>query len=149
MAGVVLSIDVGDAWIGLAKSDARGLAIAPLEVVIRKGGKGEKRIFEVVQQYTPSTVVIGVPLGANRQITEQAVKVLQFVRRLMRRGLHQVVLFDEFGSSKEANQYVSSRSRNDAHAAACILRSYFEDEANNNGGILPLSLVDSVQADKT
>ncbi len=133
-----LALDVGTKRIGVAGTDALGLAVHPLEVVQRQtGGADVARICDLVRVRAVGTVVVGLPLRGEGEVGIQAKKVRDFVAQLRealaRNALQpELVEWDESMTTHEAEDKLREagvrRARRgkmiDAMAAAAILESY-------------------------
>ena len=135
----VLALDVGDARVGMAVSDPTGLTAQPLHAFERQGAAADAaRVLETARAYDVATIVVGLPLGPDDELTPQAKKVRRFARALRRETEIPVVLFDERLSTAEAEELLIaadvSRARRkrvlDSVAAAAILRGYLESQGS-------------------
>jgi putative Holliday junction resolvase len=131
----ILALDVGDARIGMAVSDPSGLAVQPLHAVERETAAADAaRVLETARAQQAGTIVVGLPLGPDDQLTPQAKKVRKFARALRRETEIPVVLFDERLTTHDAEELLIaadvSRARRkrviDSVAAAAILRAYLQ-----------------------
>lgn len=135
----IVALDVGDATIGVAVSDELGITANPVETIRRsKSIKADLRqVEELLQRLEASTVVVGMPLNAEGEEGEQALKVRDFFERLARRLRIPVVTWDERFSTLEAEEIMidlgRSRARRrkviDKMAAAIILENYLKENA--------------------
>jgi putative Holliday junction resolvase len=75
--GVRLGVDVGDARIGVARSDPSGLVATPVETVPRGAGDLE-RLRELVDDETAVEVVVGLPVSLSGGEGPAAAKVREF-----------------------------------------------------------------------
>lgn len=97
-----LGIDWGDARIGVAVSDPDGLVAVPLDFV--PAGQGElDRIADVVADYEPFEVVVGLPRSLNGTEGPAAAKVRTKVAELL------PVLLKRFGPDTPAIRLVDER----------------------------------------
>jgi putative Holliday junction resolvase len=97
-----LGIDWGDARIGAAVSDPDGMLAVPLEFV--PAGEGElNRIADLVEEYEPIEVVVGLPRSLNGTEGPAAVKVRTKVDGLL------AVLTGRFGRDTPAIRLVDER----------------------------------------
>jgi putative Holliday junction resolvase len=97
-----LGIDWGDARIGVAVSDPDGLLAVPLDHV-RAGDDELARIADLVLEYEPIELVVGLPRSLNGTEGPAAAKVRQKVSGLVER------LADRFGSDAPAVRLVDER----------------------------------------
>ena len=146
---IILCLDVGSKRIGVAKSDALGIAAHPLTVIERKGNVGDcARIVELIHEHEVQRLVVGVPFDQEGGIGESAKKVLGFINVIKQAlvdnklDIH-VETWDERYSTAEAEEAlidadVSRAKRKkviDKMAAARILQSYMENHSGENGEI--------------
>jgi putative holliday junction resolvase len=129
----ILALDIGDSRIGIAKADAMGILVKPYKTV-----KKEELFLELQalkSQYEIKTLVIGLPVCGDGELSEQALKIESFAEKLQERYPDLEICFeDERYSSKEAQARLRetgvkltevNKSLIDAYAAAIILESYF------------------------
>ena len=80
---ILLGLDVGDTRIGVALSDALGVAAHPLCTLTRKNRKVDLiAIADLVSIHKVERVVIGLPISLDGSIGTQAEKVQKFAQRL-------------------------------------------------------------------
>lgn len=133
---VILALDVGDVRVGIAVCDALGLTVRPLEALFRAGGHAEQRVVALAERLEATKIVVGNPLSALGEETEQSRKIERFCRRLSRRTSLPVEKISEYLSSEEAKErlgVVPSRAPQvrasgviDSTAAAIILERYLQ-----------------------
>lgn len=70
----ILSIDYGDARVGIAITDALNITAQGLETIQRNNSDKIilKRLDEIFEQYEVKTIVIGMPYNMNGTKTERA-----------------------------------------------------------------------------
>ena len=80
----ILGIDYGDARVGLAISDALNITAQGLETVQRNGSDRTilRRLDEIMEQYDIDTIVVGMPLHMNGDMSERAIVTEKFVHKL-------------------------------------------------------------------
>ncbi len=80
----ILGIDYGDARVGLAISDALNITAQGLETVQRNGSDRTilRRLDEIMEQYDIDTIVVGMPLHMNGNMSERAIITEKFVHKL-------------------------------------------------------------------
>lgn len=147
-----LGVDVGDARIGVASSDPDGLLATPVETVPgRDVPAAQRRLADLVAEYEPLEVVVGLPRSLGGGEGPAAAKVRGFADTLARKITPVPVrLVDERMSTVTATQGmrasgVSSkrgRSRVDQAAAVVILQNALETERNS--GTIPGECVEVV-----
>ncbi len=130
----VLSLDVGDARIGLAGSDETGTLASPMPAVTRTDpGSDVDAIAEAAASIDANLILAGLPRSLDGSIGPQARKVQGFIRLLRDAGLT-VETWDERFSTVEATRGLQAsgaqpsrdRGRLDSAAAAVILQGYLD-----------------------
>jgi putative Holliday junction resolvase len=100
----ILALDVGRKRVGIAiYSEDKGI-ITPLESVERAGKRAEQAVLRLAENQNLSLIVIGFPLSADNEKSEQGEDVTLFADRLRRRCLVPIELRDEYLSSEEAKE---------------------------------------------
>ncbi|MFF2851282.1 Holliday junction resolvase RuvX [Streptomyces sp. NPDC058001] len=133
-----LAIDVGDARIGVASCDPDGILATPVETVPgRDVPAAHRRLRQLVEEYEPIEVVVGLPRSLKGGEGPAAVKVRSFAGELAR-GIAPVGvrLVDERMTTVTAGQGLRAsgvnakkgRSVIDQVAAVVILQSALESE---------------------
>jgi putative holliday junction resolvase len=79
--GVRLGVDVGDARIGVARSDPSGVFATPVETVARRRGD-LARIRALAREHDAVEVVVGLPRSLSGADGPSAAKVRRFAARL-------------------------------------------------------------------
>ena len=139
----VLGIDLGEARIGVALSDALGLLAHPRETVRvdRTKPGGEKaafaRIREIARQEGVRLIILGLPRNMDGTEGPAAVKARAFADRLRRETACEVRLLDERLTTVAAQKALHASGRNvkqgraviDQVAAQMILQTYLDGEA--------------------
>ena len=130
----IVALDVGDARIGVAVSDASRLIASPVEVIYRVGfGPDVKRVQEICRRYDTTLILSGLPLNLNGTEGPQAAKVRLFCQQLEKVGL--VVYYQDErlttvtaeNALLEQNMHRAQRRQNvDKVAAAVILQQYLD-----------------------
>ena len=130
----IVSLDVGDARIGVAVSDASRLIASPVEVIHRVGfGPDVKRVQEICRRYDTTLILSGLPLNLNGTEGPQAAKVRLFCQQLEKVGL--VVYYQDErlttvtaeNALLEQNMHRAQRRQTvDKVAAAVILQQYLD-----------------------
>ncbi|MFB4197158.1 Holliday junction resolvase RuvX [Streptomyces carpaticus] len=133
-----LSVDVGEARIGVASSDPDGLLATPVETVPgRDVPAAQRRLEQLVAEYEPLEVVVGLPRSLSGNEGPAAARVRAFVQETARRiAPVPVRLVDERMSTVTAAQSMRAsgvnakkgRSRIDQAAAVVILQNALETE---------------------
>jgi putative Holliday junction resolvase len=67
----IMALDVGERRIGVAVTDALAITAQPLETIERRGDKAAvARIVEIADSYQVGEIVVGIPYGAQGQLTQ-------------------------------------------------------------------------------
>ncbi|RFU84252.1 Holliday junction resolvase RuvX [Streptomyces triticagri] len=133
-----LALDVGDARIGVASCDPDGVLATPVETVPgRDVPAAHRRLRQLVEEYEPIEVVVGLPRSLSGGEGPAAAKVRAFTQELAR-GIAPVPvrLVDERMTTVTASQNLRAsgvkskkgRSVIDQAAAVVILRHALESE---------------------
>lgn len=133
-----LAIDVGDARIGVASCDPDGVLATPVETVPgRDVPAAHRRLLQLVQEYEPIEVLIGLPRSLNGGEGPAAAKVRIFAQEVARGAAPVPVrLVDERMTTVSAAQGLRAsgvtsrkgRSVIDQAAAIIILQNALEAE---------------------
>ncbi|MGP4110956.1 Holliday junction resolvase RuvX [Streptomyces sp. 4N509B] len=147
-----LGIDVGEARIGVASCDPDGLLATPVETVpARDAPAAQRRLAELVAEYEPIEVVVGLPRSLSGGEGPAAARVRAVAQRIARRVAPVPVrLVDERMSTVTATRGMRAsgvtekrgRSRVDQAAAVVILQTALE--AERAGGSPPGECVEVV-----
>ena len=80
----ILSIDYGDARVGIAITDPLNITAQGLETIQRNNSDKTilKRLDEIFAQYDVDTIVIGMPYNMNGSKTERAEITEKFIHKL-------------------------------------------------------------------
>jgi len=133
--GRVIGIDLGAKRIGVAVTDALGIAAMPHATIARRGGHRDlDAIAAVVRELDAERVVLGLPLGPDGEVGRAAKSAQTFAERLRAALSVPVDLIDESFSTVEAEEVLLaadlSRARRreviDRLAAAVILRRWLD-----------------------
>lgn len=138
---MILALDVGDRFIGVAKSDGLLLTAQGLTTIERVGiRKDTTKILDLVREYDCNTVVLGLPLRLDGTDSLQTEKVREFAglleNKLRSTGLAgvEIAFIDERFTTSMAEQVLleadlSRKKRKtviDKQAAVIILQSYLD-----------------------
>ena len=80
----ILSIDYGDARVGIAITDPLNITAQGLETIQRNNSDKVvlKRLDEILEQYEIDTIVVGMPLNMNGTKSERAEVTEKFIHKL-------------------------------------------------------------------
>jgi len=135
---VRLGIDLGDARIGVARSDPAGLIATPVETVARGAGDLQ-RLPVLVAEHEAVEVVLGLPRSLSGGEGPAAAKVREFARSLADALRVPVRLCDERLSTVTAEAVLRDQGRKgrrrravvDQAAAVVILQSALDTERSS------------------
>lgn len=126
----ILALDPGDAWTGIAISDAAGMFARPLTTVASP--ELIAALTALFKQEPISRVVVGHPKTMRGNVSEQTKKIEQLFQEL-KKSFPTIdwILWDERLSSQRADAMKKNISKEDklqshARAAAFILSSYLD-----------------------
>ncbi|MFK4226128.1 Holliday junction resolvase RuvX [Streptomyces sp. NPDC019890] len=133
-----LALDVGDARIGVASCDPDGVLATPVETVPgRDVPAAHRRLKQLVEEYEPIEVVVGLPRSLSGGEGPAAVKIRAFAQEFARNVAPTPVrLVDERMTTVTASQGLRAsgvkskkgRSVIDQAAAVVILQNALESE---------------------
>jgi putative Holliday junction resolvase len=136
-----LGLDIGDAWTGIALSDALGMFARPYQTIAAADLTAFLTSFFVQEQIR--AVIIGHPKTMRGTASAQTEKV-EKTKAMLEQQFPDVqwILWDERLSSKRASQLKPARSKEEklqqhAVAAAFILSSYLESQYQSHTSPLP------------
>lgn len=118
--GVRLAIDWGDARIGVAACDAGGVLAYPVQTV-PAGGAAERQLAELVAEYAPLEIVVGLPRSLDGSEGPAARKVRKRANSLAKRIRPvRVRLLDERLTTVSAARTLTERGRK-AHQQRSVI----------------------------
>lgn len=132
MSGRVLALDHGTSRVGVAISDPLRITASPLEVV--DAAVALQRIQEIVSEYRPEIVVVGLPVSLDGAENAAAMAARRFGEAVGEATGLPVEFVDERFTSHTAEKALleggltrrDRRRKIDKVAAAVILRSYLD-----------------------
>ncbi|WP_322995632.1 Holliday junction resolvase RuvX [Castellaniella sp.] len=123
----LLAFDFGLKKIGVALGNTLTAQARPL-CILTPGTRDQRfsQVAALLEAWQPDRVVVGLPLtlDGGEQLASQHSR--RFAHQLEGRFHVQVVLVDERGSSREAQQILGTNAPDDAMAAAVILQRYLD-----------------------
>lgn len=136
-----LSIDYGDARVGLAITDALGITAQGVETIHHQGNDKIvlKRLEEILEQYEIDTIVVGLPLNMNGTKSERVEVTEKFIHKLKCKfNKIKIETMDERLTTVEAHKTMNflninkHQKRNivDTISAVYILESYMKLHQN-------------------
>ncbi len=128
--GRIIAFDIGDKWLGIARTDPLRIAISPLGA--RRCDSEQDMLslmLRLAVDNSAGLLVIGLPKLMDGTLGLQAEKIISMANKLKSRTDIPVVFQDERFSTFEAKQLLKNKkskpgSRDDDLAAAVILRDY-------------------------
>lgn len=123
----LLAFDYGTKKIGVAIGNTLTRQARPLTIVQSVTRQQRfQAIEQLLQQWAPDKVVVGLPLTLDNQEQYASLQARRFANQLHGRfGVH-VELVDERGSSMEAQEIIGTNAPDDAVAAAVTLQRYLD-----------------------
>ena len=107
----LMALDVGDARIGVALSDASGFLASPYTTL--HVSRDETQTWEAIRRLIHETeaegLVIGLPISLDGQIHAQGERVQAFAQRLQRHITIPLTFWDERLSTVEAQRLLAER----------------------------------------
>ena len=128
----MLALDVGRRRIGLAGCDPLGLTVTPLPALQRGRFPADLELLkELVQRRGVRALVVGLPLDASQQPTEQAQHCHRYGERLARHLALPLAFVNEFASSWAAGErhglHGDRSGALDSAAAALLLEQWLAE----------------------
>lgn len=126
MSGVLLGLDIGERYIGLALSDPTATLASPLAVIKRRGDPETiEELSGTIKSYRVSKIIAGLP-------SSHAEAIIRFAEKLAKRVSLPIDFTDESLTTSKARELMlltrkkkrRRKMRDDALAAAFILEDY-------------------------
>ncbi len=139
----IIGLDYGTKTVGVALSDENQIIASPHITIERKHATKLRqtyaRIEDIIREYQVGLIVVGLPKNMNNTEGERVEDTKAFGENLERRTGIKVEFVDERLTTKEADRILdatgvalSARKEHiDKMAAAIILQSYLDMQANN------------------
>ncbi len=136
----ILCIDYGDSRVGIAVSDLLGITAQGVETIKNKGKRLLlERLSELIVEYNPKTIVIGMPKNMDGTIGFRGEKTLAFAENLKKIYDGKIEFCDERLSTVSAIMTLNETNTRgekrknvvDTVAAAVILQTYMDSLKNN------------------
>ena len=125
--GIVLGFDFGTRQIGVATSQwSTGFASPLVTIQAKDGIPNNKSIDEIVSEWQPHLIVVGLPLNMDDSETELTPRARKFARRLAQTYNVCTILVDERLTTRDAYNIASNNEpgKVDAVAAALIIETW-------------------------
>ena len=137
----ILSIDYGEARVGIAITDALNITVQGLETIHHQGNDKIvlKRLEELLNEYEIDTLVIGMPINMNGSKAERVEKTEKFIHKLKCKfNKVQIETIDERLTTVEAHKTMNflnvdkKKKKNivDTISAVYILETYMKKIEN-------------------
>ena len=139
----ILGLDFGTRTCGVAISDENGIIAQPLSTIERERPNKLRQtcaaIEQIIEEYGVEKLVLGYPVLLNGDKGERAIACEEFKEMLERRTGLPVILVDERLTTAQADRILeatgvaklSRKEHIDKMAAAIILQSYLDGQANS------------------
>jgi len=121
----VLSIDFGDARIGLAHATTDVKLALPLKMLPNTSEMWQD-LTQIIQEYEIEHILVGLPINLESQDTIQTQKVRDFVTTLQTLYPGTVELLDERMTSVMASRYLEKGQSIDVESARILLEEWLE-----------------------
>lgn len=131
----IMAMDLGDRRIGIAVSDELGWTAQGLETLVRRNKQYDiQKITELIDQYKPEKIVIGMPKNMNGTIGRQGEKARDFGDVLREIYNGEIIFWDERLTTVSANRTLieadlsrkKRKTKVDKLAAILILQGYLD-----------------------
>ncbi len=124
---MLVCLDVGSRWVGVAKSDETETIAMPVATFDRRRPRTRIDLSNLLVRIAPRLLIVGVPTSSDGGHNKQARPIRRFANQLARQAGLTVQFVDESHTSAVASEYLSENSshhRIDAIAAALILEGH-------------------------
>lgn len=120
--GVRLSVDVGQARIGVARCDADSILCTPVETIYRdKNRVHEEMLDDLIDEFAPMEIVVGLPLNMDGTQGRSAHAARSYAKHIVQRHPELPVrLVDERLSTVSAQQALTQAGRSTRQHKAVI-----------------------------
>ena len=131
---MILAIDYGDRWIGLAAGDPPGTPVHRYGVIDQKNQNALDGILQIISKEGVKRILVGVPISLQGNETEQTHKTLAFIDELRDAIGPEIDIetVDETLPSVEAQKMLehegADTSQVHAEAARLILEDYLRQQ---------------------
>lgn len=129
---MLLSIDYGKKYVGLALASLEDRIATPYKTIIRENSSWWQELNDIVLREKITKIIIGYPLGLDSGFTEQTEKIKVFFKKCQQNFNLPIFLFDERMTSKMAEKFSKPQKKeNHAIAASIILQDYLDRFTRN------------------
>lgn len=132
---IALALDIGEARVGIAVSDATGTLAMPVKVLPAQEVLGNARSFRyIIEDYEPDVLVCGRPETLAGEDGPQAQRVIEAAKKIARATGLPLEFIDERLSSREAKRILREqglseremRGKVDSVAASLFLQTWLD-----------------------
>ena len=132
---IALALDIGEARVGIAVSDATGTLAMPVKVLPAQEVLGNARSFRyIIEDYEPEVLVCGRPETLAGEDGPQAQRVIAAAKKIARATGLPLEFIDERLSSREAKRILREqglseremRGKVDSVAASLFLQTWLD-----------------------
>lgn len=132
---IALALDIGEARVGIAVSDATGTLAMPVKVLPAQEVLGNARSFRyIIEDYEPDVLVCGRPETLAGEDGPQAQRVVEAAKKIARATGLPLEFIDERLSSREAKRILREqglseremRGKVDSVAASLFLQTWLD-----------------------
>lgn len=132
---IALALDIGEARVGIAVSDATGTLAMPVKVLPAQEVLGNARSFRyIIEDYEPDVLVCGRPETLAGEDGPQTQRVLEAAKKIARATGLPLEFIDERLSSREAKRILREqglseremRGKVDSVAASLFLQTWLD-----------------------
>ena len=132
---IALALDIGEARVGIAVSDATGTLAMPVKVLPAQEVLGNARSFRyIIEDYEPEVLVCGRPETLAGEDGPQAQRVIEAAEKIARATGLPIEFIDERLSSREAKRILREqglseremRGKVDSVAASLFLQTWLD-----------------------
>ncbi|OUN41648.1 Holliday junction resolvase RuvX [Enorma massiliensis] len=132
---IALALDIGEARVGIAVSDATGTLAMPVKVLPAQEVLGNARSFRyIIEDYEPDVLVCGRPETLAGEDGPQAQRVIEAAKKIARAIGLPLEFIDERLSSREAKRILREqglseremRGKVDSVAASLFLQTWLD-----------------------
>lgn len=129
--GTYIAFDYGQKRLGVASGQTITGSANPLEVITLSNDINWQRIEQIIAEWSPCGLVVGMPYTADGKTTPHLKKIQRFIQELESRFSLPVYSIDEHLSSHAARDLLSHSTKRkisaiDDTAAAVILQTWFD-----------------------
>ncbi|HET7658121.1 MAG TPA: Holliday junction resolvase RuvX [Bacillales bacterium] len=139
----IIGLDVGTKTIGVAVSDEMGWTAQGIETIPRRAGdakSGIDRLRELVNEYQPEKIVVGLPKNMDGSIGPSGEACQQFANRIGKLFGIPIVMWDERLTTMAAQKVLISADMSrkkrkkvvDKLAASLILQGFLDNHFSGN-----------------